>query len=90
MWAPEFQVSCSCYGARFPNSTVPPRKAFCDAHGIAVEAWSPLSGQNASALSDPTVKDGFHVEKIHVDSVVDFWRMYTLWLFNIAIENDHL
>ena len=86
MWAPEFQVSCSCYGARFlsnrlRNSTVPPRKAFCDAHGIAVEAWSPLSGQNASALSDPTVKDGLHMEKIHMDSVdsfVDFWRMYPL------------
>ena len=42
---------------RWHSHGIRPRKAFCDTHGIAVEAWSPLSGQNASALSDPTVKD---------------------------------
>eukprot|EP00438_Fugacium_kawagutii_P030821 Skav207705 [mRNA] locus=scaffold1833:20037:21887:+ [translate_table: standard] len=40
-----------------PQGTCGPWKAFCDQQGIALEAWSPLSGQNASALSDPAIKD---------------------------------
>ena len=52
------------------------RKAFCDAHGIAVEAWSPLSGQNASALSDPKVKDGF-----------SRWIQYIQWIL-VLMEDD--
>lgn len=31
-------------------------RAFCTQHGIAMQAWSPLSGQNTSVLSDPVIK----------------------------------
>lgn len=50
-------------------------KAFCDAHGIAVEAWSPLSGQNASALSDPTVKEVAAKYNVSTAQVVLRWSL---------------
>eukprot|EP00933_Yihiella_yeosuensis_P006816 TRINITY_DN111623_c0_g1_i1.p1 TRINITY_DN111623_c0_g1~~TRINITY_DN111623_c0_g1_i1.p1 ORF type:complete len:340 (-),score=62.37 TRINITY_DN111623_c0_g1_i1:304-1323(-) len=50
-------------------------KAFCSKHGIATMAWSPLSGQKASALSDPEVKSIADRHKVSPAQVVLRWSL---------------
>eukprot|EP00490_Sorites_sp_Unknown_P026394 CAMPEP_0114651670 /NCGR_PEP_ID=MMETSP0191-20121206/8490_1 /TAXON_ID=126664 /ORGANISM="Sorites sp." /LENGTH=321 /DNA_ID=CAMNT_0001865945 /DNA_START=38 /DNA_END=1004 /DNA_ORIENTATION=+ len=66
-------------------------KAFCDERGIAVEAWSPLSGQNASALSDPTVKKVAAKYNVSTAQVVLRWSIQQNVTVVVGTEKvDHM
>ncbi|CAJ1380784.1 unnamed protein product [Effrenium voratum] len=66
-------------------------KAYCDANGIKVEAWSPLSGQNASALASPTVQQVAKSHNVSGAQVVLRWALQQDVSVVVGTDNkDHM